>query len=115
MLIVRVKEEKKAIGIADSNLAELFAIRETFILFAATQWSWSHKLFIESDSTNVVKWVNSPSSIHWAMQRFINHIECLKNRIISWKVAHVSREVNHVADALAKEVAHKRGDLIEFL
>ncbi|EOY03714.1 Uncharacterized protein TCM_018827 [Theobroma cacao] len=45
----------KSIGIGDSNLAEVKAIREAFLIFSASRWAIFHSLVIESDSQNVVK------------------------------------------------------------
>ncbi|EOY08309.1 Uncharacterized protein TCM_022646 [Theobroma cacao] len=45
----------KATGRGDSNLAELLAIKEAFLLFAASPWVNSYLLIIESDSSNAVK------------------------------------------------------------
>ena len=50
----------KAVGIIDSNLAELLAVRETFIVFAVSKWAKTHSLLIESDSINVVNWIKCP-------------------------------------------------------
>ncbi|XVF60668.1 hypothetical protein PTKIN_Ptkin08bG0066900 [Pterospermum kingtungense] len=36
----------KSTGMANSNLAELQAMWEAFILFSASQWAQSHKLVI---------------------------------------------------------------------
>lgn len=44
----------KSIGIGYSRLAEVFAFREAFIIFAASERNNSFKLMIESDSTNIV-------------------------------------------------------------
>ncbi|XVE51086.1 hypothetical protein DITRI_Ditri02bG0010500 [Diplodiscus trichospermus] len=44
-------------GVTDSNTAKILAIREAFILFYSSPWSMSHKIIIESDSSNAVKWV----------------------------------------------------------
>ncbi|XVE80966.1 hypothetical protein DITRI_Ditri15bG0024200 [Diplodiscus trichospermus] len=54
----------KPTGIADSNIAELMAIREAFILFISLPWCSTHKLIIESDSTNAVKWVLNTRTFH---------------------------------------------------
>ncbi|XVF81381.1 hypothetical protein PTKIN_Ptkin15bG0150400 [Pterospermum kingtungense] len=102
------------IGIADSNLDELLAIREAFLLFTALQWSCSHNLVIESDSSNAVKWVNFPFVAPWAMRSFLNQIEALKSRVLNWRVVHVNREINFVVDTLAKEAALREDELIEF-
>ena len=50
----------KAVGIVDSNLAELLVVREAFIIFAASKWAKTHSLLIESDSINVVNWIKCP-------------------------------------------------------
>ena len=47
----------KAIGVTDSNVAELLAVREALRIFTDSSWVSSHKLTIESDSSNVVNWV----------------------------------------------------------
>ncbi|XWS63730.1 hypothetical protein CRYUN_Cryun06bG0126500 [Craigia yunnanensis] len=45
----------KAISVADSNIAELLAVREALRIFTASKWVSSHRLIIESDLNNVVK------------------------------------------------------------
>ncbi|XVF83580.1 hypothetical protein PTKIN_Ptkin16aG0500700 [Pterospermum kingtungense] len=98
-------------------MVEILAVREAFILFASSQWSHSHRLIIESDSTNAdaVCWTNFPLEAPWAMRRFINHIESLKCKIMDWSVIHISRDANSIADALAQEGVHKEEDWVEFL
>ncbi|XVF77486.1 hypothetical protein PTKIN_Ptkin14bG0048100 [Pterospermum kingtungense] len=81
----------KSVGIADSNLAELMAIKEAFELFIGSRWANDFRLAIESDSANVVKWINNPHAIPW---RF--------------------REENAEADALAKAGVERSVDLIIF-
>ena len=44
----------KSIGVADSNVAELLAVQEVLKLFVASRWASTHRLTIESDSSNVV-------------------------------------------------------------
>ena len=68
----------KSIGVADSNMAELLAVREALQLFVVTRWTPSHKLIIESDSSNVVKWLSNPSGAPWRMKRYMAHIVTLK-------------------------------------
>ena len=55
----------KAIDVADSNVVKLLAVREAIRLFTSSSWVNSHKLVIESDSSNVnvVKWIHNPHSI----------------------------------------------------
>ncbi|XVF45785.1 hypothetical protein PTKIN_Ptkin02bG0234500 [Pterospermum kingtungense] len=102
----------KSIGVEDSNIAELLAIREAFLVFIASPLVVDKKLIIESDSQNAVSWVNVPSSAPWRVFNFINHIEALKMQVIDWKVNHVFREMNEVADNLAKEAIYRLSDMI---
>ncbi|XVF65779.1 hypothetical protein PTKIN_Ptkin09bG0277700 [Pterospermum kingtungense] len=99
----------KAIGSADSNLAEILAIREAFVLFAESQWACLHKLIVESDSSNAVCWSNYSTNVPWAM-RHINQIECLKENIREWEAVHVRRTCNSAADSLAKEAVYREED-----
>ncbi|OMO55420.1 hypothetical protein COLO4_36005 [Corchorus olitorius] len=55
----------KTIGIADSNMAEILAIKEAFLVFVSLDWVKEEELIIESDSQNAVKWVNSIDSMPW--------------------------------------------------
>ena len=50
----------KSVGLEDSNVTELLAVREAMRLFISSCWAPSHKLIIESDSNNVVKWIHNP-------------------------------------------------------
>ncbi|XVF85746.1 hypothetical protein PTKIN_Ptkin17bG0142100 [Pterospermum kingtungense] len=102
----------KSIGVEDSNIAELLAIREAFLIFIASPFVVGKKLIIESDSQNAVSWVNGLSSAPWRVFNFINHIETLKMQVIDWKVNHMFRELNEVADNLAKEGVYRLSDMI---
>ncbi|OMO58103.1 hypothetical protein CCACVL1_25585 [Corchorus capsularis] len=45
----------KSIGIAESNEAELLAIKEAFLIFGASRWANAYILEIETDSYNALK------------------------------------------------------------
>ncbi|XVF79224.1 hypothetical protein PTKIN_Ptkin14bG0203400 [Pterospermum kingtungense] len=64
----------------DSNMAELMAVREATILFLSSKWVNTSFLTIESDSINVVCWVNNPCSAPWGMRPVINHIQNLQTK-----------------------------------
>ena len=102
----------KAIGVADSNVAELLAIREALRIFAASKWVSSHRIIIESDSSNAVKWVLHPQGAPWTMKNQISHIETLKGLVIGWDIVHTPRECNEIADALAKSGVTRTSDLL---
>ena len=50
----------KVVGVVDSNVAEQLAMREAMHVFVSSSWVRSHRLIIESDSTNVVNWIHNP-------------------------------------------------------
>ncbi|XVF65187.1 hypothetical protein PTKIN_Ptkin09bG0226900 [Pterospermum kingtungense] len=57
----------KAVGYADSNLGEMLAAKEAMLLFSKSPWANSSNLILESDSTNMVKWLSEPSSTPWRL------------------------------------------------
>ena len=63
----------KPIGVADSNVAELLTVLEALRIFVASRWALSHKLIIESDSSNVVNWVINPHGSPWLLKKFDSH------------------------------------------
>ena len=69
----------KFIGVTDSNVAELLAVRKALKLFVITRWASTHKLIVENDSSNVVNWVRNPHNIPWIMKKFMCHIENFKD------------------------------------
>ncbi|XVF45253.1 hypothetical protein PTKIN_Ptkin02bG0190300 [Pterospermum kingtungense] len=103
----------KSIGVADSNVAELIAIREAFILFLSSLWALSSKLIVESDSMIAVGWVSKPSAVAWKVRNLINHLENLKLKINNWEIVHTYREANQVADSLAKEGVYREIDPVQ--
>ncbi|XVF67696.1 hypothetical protein PTKIN_Ptkin10aG0142200 [Pterospermum kingtungense] len=96
----------KSIKIANSSLAEVLAVKETFLLFSSSQWYSSHALLIESDDINVVHWVLSPCSAPWRMRHIFVQIDNLKASINNWFITHIFREANMEADRLSKDAVH---------
>ncbi|XVF82263.1 hypothetical protein PTKIN_Ptkin16aG0031700 [Pterospermum kingtungense] len=90
----------KLVGIEDSNVAELMAICEAFLIFIDSPFVSNNALIVESDSKNAVTWVNSSLLGPWRVLNFINHIECLKKKLRKWEVIHIFREANQAADQL---------------
>ncbi|XVE98368.1 hypothetical protein REPUB_Repub03eG0100400 [Reevesia pubescens] len=62
----------KSVGSTDSNLAE----------------------FLELESVNAVKWINSPQTAPWKLRKYCAAIEHAKAEIFYWKVFHVPMECN---------------------
>ncbi|XVF25055.1 hypothetical protein REPUB_Repub13aG0180900 [Reevesia pubescens] len=89
-------------GQSDATLAELLAVKEAFLLFAASKWANSHELLLEYDNYNVVKWIISPAFVPWKMRKHLSVIEIAKLEICGFRIQHISRSVNMEADLLAK-------------
>ncbi|XVF71505.1 hypothetical protein PTKIN_Ptkin12aG0043200 [Pterospermum kingtungense] len=84
----------KPIGIADSNMAEVMAVREALALFVTSEWVVNYPLILECDSQNTVCWVRNPCDAPWRMRSLFNHICNLLRQTKDWKVVHTLREGN---------------------
>ncbi|XWS30039.1 hypothetical protein CRYUN_Cryun24cG0083700 [Craigia yunnanensis] len=47
-------------------------------IFVSSKWIHSHKLIIENDNSNVVKWILNLNNTPWKLKIFMSHIETLK-------------------------------------
>ncbi|XP_017972812.1 PREDICTED: transmembrane emp24 domain-containing protein p24beta2 [Theobroma cacao] len=90
----------KSIGIVDLNLAEVRAVKEAMMIFAVSRSNDGHKLVIESDSSNVVKWIWSPLSAPWRMLVLFDFLAALWSEIIDFdvKLAHFANQEQHAKD-----------------
>lgn len=78
----------KAIGEADSNWAEMMAVREAFTIFSASRWKDNYKLLMESNSGNTVKWTTHPDTAPWRMRKVVLQLESLKEGLEGWEIQH---------------------------
>ena len=83
-------------------------------IFLHSRWMRSHKLIIESDSSNTVKWIHNPQTVPWRMKKYISHIEVLKSQLKEWDTVYIPRDSNEMADALAKAGVFRRNELLVF-
>ncbi|XVF57055.1 hypothetical protein PTKIN_Ptkin06aG0172600 [Pterospermum kingtungense] len=102
----------KAVGVEDSNMLELLAIREALIVFISSPWVFSDGLIIESDSKFATNWVLNPALPTWKVRNFVNHIENLKSQVLEFRVMQIYREANRTTDALAKEGTDRETNLL---
>ncbi|XWS71347.1 hypothetical protein CRYUN_Cryun03dG0130500 [Craigia yunnanensis] len=102
----------KAIGLADSNVAELLAVKEALRLFIGLKWASSHRLIIECDSSNVVKWVLNPMCSPWKLRKFMSYIKAFKIQLFRWDTVPILRMINETIDALAKSGVTRQCDLL---
>ncbi|XP_017981001.1 PREDICTED: uncharacterized protein LOC18592617 [Theobroma cacao] len=59
----------KAHGEADSSLAKMMVVKEALLIFSVSQRNENHKLLIESDSSNIVKWTKHLNLAPWRMRQ----------------------------------------------
>ncbi|KAK9285427.1 hypothetical protein L1049_024620 [Liquidambar formosana] len=90
------------IGVMDSNVAELMAIRKALNLFADSIWASSSKLIVASDSVVALAWVSGKEAIPWKLRFVFNDIGSLQSRISGVLYTRLLREGNMVADHFAK-------------
>ncbi|XVE77075.1 hypothetical protein DITRI_Ditri13aG0032800 [Diplodiscus trichospermus] len=90
------------------------AIKEALSIYFSFQWVNSHRLIIESDSSNEVKWVTNPTSVPWRLRWIVVQIENLKLQFSNWTIKHVLREANELANSLAKSGVHRLEDMVVF-
>ncbi|XVE56506.1 hypothetical protein DITRI_Ditri04bG0015900 [Diplodiscus trichospermus] len=86
--------------------------RSVYIVLSSP-WANDHAIIIESDCANAVKWVSNPQVVPWLLRKWIAQIENLKTQIKDWKVIHVLRECNGIADSLAKAGASGSGNFVD--
>ncbi|EOY00033.1 Uncharacterized protein TCM_009399 [Theobroma cacao] len=90
----------------------MMAVREAFLIFSSSIWKDNHKLLIDSDSSNVVKWTIHPDMAPWRMRKVVLQLERLKEELEGWEIRHVRREANQRSDALAKQGAYLQYDIL---
>ncbi|XVF65611.1 hypothetical protein PTKIN_Ptkin09bG0262900 [Pterospermum kingtungense] len=94
----------KYVGVEDSNIAEILAIREDVEVFLPSRVR-DKKLIIESDSKTAVSWVNNPNAAPWSIRNIINYIVNLRIQVSNSVVLHIFSEANQRADFLGKQGA----------
>ncbi|KAK1279308.1 hypothetical protein QJS04_geneDACA023006 [Acorus gramineus] len=60
-----------------------------------------NKVWSESNSSTAVAWAMGRGTIPWTAFRYLREIEEIANTFSEWKITHIYREGNRVADALA--------------
>ncbi|KAK1308140.1 hypothetical protein QJS10_CPA09g00446 [Acorus calamus] len=60
-----------------------------------------HKLWIESDSTTALAWLQGRGNIPWTATRSLRNIHFFLQHLEEWKSSHIHREGNSPADILA--------------
>ncbi|EOX92158.1 Uncharacterized protein TCM_001153 [Theobroma cacao] len=88
-------------------LIELKAVKEAFFIFIASIWEDRCRLIINSNSSNVTKWIQEPVTTPWRMRKCLLQIEKLMADLPSLEIRHIKSEANQRADSLAKNGAQQ--------
>lgn len=91
------------IPFVEINHAKILAIHRDIKLFSAHDSLRCHKLIVESDSINAVKWCTSESKGSWNLTFIINFIKRSAKLGKDIHFIRKSRESNIVADSLVKQ------------
>lgn len=73
----------------------------------ASTWVNSHKLFLESDSSNVIKWVRKSNEVSWRKRKEVIQIFQLLAKVKEWEISHPPRSANGEADAFSQRRDNK--------
>ncbi|XVE98533.1 hypothetical protein REPUB_Repub03eG0113900 [Reevesia pubescens] len=95
------------LGILDSNVAKLMAIRHALLVFKNSRKLTGNGLIIESDSRNAVVWCTDESSRPWKLSSIFADIDSDVQSIGNVCFVNIFREANGFADALAKAGVHR--------
>jgi ribonuclease HI len=103
------------VGILDSNIAELRAIIKAIELSASNCLLHHQHLIIESDSVNVISWMNKPHSRPWKHHNLFSSVNRLKPYFGSITLSHIFRESNCMADCMAKQGVRRSNEFVVWL
>ncbi|EOY04114.1 Uncharacterized protein TCM_019370 [Theobroma cacao] len=96
-------------------LAEVLAIREAMVLFAASSWAKIGGIIVECNSMNAVTWLTKPPNAPWRIRQLIFQIGALRDKVLNWQIRYIPGSRNEVADNLAKTGIERPNDLIRIL
>ena len=97
------------------NCAEVLAIHRAITITLASDSLKRCNVILESDSSNAVQWCNSAEGGPWNMNYFLNFIRNARKRDLKISIVHKRRSTNFVADSMAKQGLHRRGEFIAWL
>ena len=90
------------LGIFDSNIAEVMAIKVALGMFVRSIWKGKFGLIIESDSKIAVRWCSGKDCRPWKLWEVFGVIDKLLEDIGNVSLAHIFCEANDLADSLVK-------------
>ena len=100
------------VGTLDSNIAELRVVVKSIELSASKCFLHHKHIIIESDSANVISWMNNPHNRPWMHSDLFSTVQKLTRLFGSITFSHVYRESNSLADCMAKQGVRRSSDFI---
>jgi ribonuclease HI len=104
-----------SVGILDSNVVELKAVVKAIELSASNCRLHHKHIIIESDSANVISWMNSPHNRPWRHHNLFSSIQRAASCFGSLTFTHSLRESNHMADHMAKQGVFRNTEFVAWL
>ena len=103
------------VGILDSNVAELKAVVKAIELSASNCHLHHKHIIVESDSTNVISWMNNPHNRPWMHHNLFSYIQRVASCFGSLTFIHSLRESNHMSDHMAKKWVFRNSEWVAWL
>ncbi|KAK2634370.1 hypothetical protein Ddye_029162 [Dipteronia dyeriana] len=91
------------VGVADSNFAEVLAIRRACALISSHMYLMECKITILNDSINAVSWINNGGFGHINLVNVLYDIKQFLTSMSLVSIEHTTRSCNSLADGLAKD------------
>jgi ribonuclease HI len=104
-----------SVGILDSNVAELRAVVKAIELLASNCFLHHKYIIIESDSANVISWMNNLHNRPWIHHKLFSSAQRLASGFDSITYTYSYQKSNHMADHLAKQGVHRISDFVAWL
>jgi len=104
-----------SVGILDSNVAELKAVVKAIELSASNCRLHHKHIIIECDSATVIRWMNNPHNRPWLHHNLFSSIQRLASCFGSLTFTHSLREINHMADHMAKQGVFRNTEFVAWL
>jgi ribonuclease HI len=97
------------------SIFSLIAVVKAIELSASNCILHHKHIIIESDSVNVISWMNNPHNRPWLHHKLFSLVERLASCFGSITFTHSYRESNHMADHLAKQGVRRTSEFVAWI
>ncbi|GJY56303.1 reverse transcriptase [Tanacetum coccineum] len=99
------------VGVMDSNVVKVLAMKDACKMLNKKVELNSVKVVIESDYLNAVSWAHTPIMRPWRFLPYFYEVDIFFSSSSSHSIVHVDRECNSNADKLAKDMVYRTSPL----